>query len=54
MPAAGLAGQPEVVRVLNPAGASPHVLVCKHASRWIPPQYQGLGLAEPDLSRHIA
>ncbi len=42
------------VRVTNRAGASPFVLVCDHASNWLPPAYGTLGLAEADMLRHIA
>lgn len=42
------------VEVVNPSGRSRYVLVCEHASNWIPPEYEGLGLPEPELSRHIA
>jgi predicted N-formylglutamate amidohydrolase len=45
---------PEAVEILNPGGASPLVLVCEHASNYIPPQYHGLGLGSEDLARHIA
>ena len=45
---------PAPVRVLNRAGASPYVLLCEHASRYIPEEYKGLGLAADDLARHIA
>ena len=45
---------PPVVRVLNEEGASPYVLVCEHASNFIPQGYGGLGLGEADLRRHIA
>lgn len=45
---------PPPVRVVNEDGPSPYVLLCEHASRFIPEDYGGLGLAEPDLSRHIA
>lgn len=30
------------------------VVTCDHASHYIPPHYQGLGLADADLLRHIA
>ncbi|MEZ5888016.1 MAG: N-formylglutamate amidohydrolase [Paracoccaceae bacterium] len=40
--------------VVNPAGRAPYVLLCEHASNWIPPEYAGLGLGPADLSRHIA
>lgn len=40
--------------MLRPDGASPFVLVCEHASNFMPTRYQGLGLAESDCQRHIA
>ena len=40
--------------VLRPEGTSPFVLVCEHASNFIPPRYRGLGLADHHLVRHIA
>jgi predicted N-formylglutamate amidohydrolase len=45
---------PSAFRVVNESGASPYVLVCEHASRFIPKSYRGLGLSDSDLSRHIA
>lgn len=45
---------PPVARVLNAQGSSPYVLLCEHASRFIPAEHKGLGLSEADLSRHIA
>ena len=45
---------PPPVETLNAAGTSPIVLLCEHASRFIPQRYAGLGLAETDLQRHIA
>lgn len=45
---------PPPVQVLNAEGASPYVLLCEHASRFIPAAYEGLGLEAGDLSRHIA
>lgn len=45
---------PPAFRVVNETGASPYVLVCEHASRFIPKHYGGLGLSETDLKRHIA
>lgn len=45
---------PPPVRVLNADGSSPYVLLCEHASRFIPDDEKGLGLPEADLSRHIA
>ncbi len=45
---------PEPIEIINEAGASPVVLLCEHASNFIPPRYHGLGLAQDDLCRHIA
>jgi predicted N-formylglutamate amidohydrolase len=45
---------PPAFRVVNETGASPYVLVCEHASRFIPKSYRGLGLSDADFSRHIA
>lgn len=41
-------------RVLNPQGASPLVLICDHASNFIPAEFGDLGVAAEDLRRHIA
>lgn len=43
-----------MVRVTNRAGTSPFVLVCDHASNYLPPQYGTLGLKGADMLRHIA
>ena len=45
---------PPAVTVVNEAGASPIVLLCEHASNFIPARYNGLGLTNADLQRHIA
>jgi predicted N-formylglutamate amidohydrolase len=42
------------VKVTNPGGSSPYVLVCDHASNFVPHTYGTLGLAAGDLDRHIA
>ena len=42
------------VAVYNRDGVGRVVLLCEHASNYIPPQYQGLGLGTQDLQRHIA
>jgi predicted N-formylglutamate amidohydrolase len=42
------------VEVLNEAGRSPFVLICEHASNYIPAEYRCLGLDERELTRHIA
>ena len=45
---------PPPFSVVNENGASPFVLVCEHASRFIPESYEKLGLPESELTRHIA
>ena len=40
--------------VYNEIGAAPVLLVCDHASRFIPPALAGLGLSEAEVCRHIA
>ena len=45
---------PEPVEILTPDGRSPIVLLCEHASNYIPPEYAGLGVSVADLQRHIA
>ena len=45
---------PPVARVVNAQGSSSYVLLCEHASCYIPAQYRGLGLQESELTRHIA
>jgi predicted N-formylglutamate amidohydrolase len=42
------------VRVVNRAGGSPFLLVCDHASNWLPAAYGTLGLPQADMLRHIA
>jgi len=42
------------VRVTNRLGASPFVLVCEHASNFVPLRFGTLGLDSSELSRHIA
>ena len=46
------AGAPAVV--VNPQGASPIVLVCEHASKYIPAGLRHLGLSTADREAHIA
>src|SRR5690606_22809613 len=45
---------PPAARVINAQGGSSYVLLCEHASRYIPAKYQGLGLHQSELTRHIA
>jgi predicted N-formylglutamate amidohydrolase len=54
MSSASEATAPPVVEALREAGGSPFVLVCEHASNFIPPHYGRLGLPEGELRRHIA
>ena len=42
------------VRVTNRSGTSPFVLVCDHASNFLPPHLGTLGLSDTDMLRHIA
>ncbi|OYW79858.1 MAG: N-formylglutamate amidohydrolase, partial [Asticcacaulis sp. 32-58-5] len=42
------------VEVRGEGGASDIVLLCEHASNHIPERYNGLGLTQADLQRHIA
>ena len=44
----------DYVTVVNPAGTSPVVLVCEHASRFIPGVYNDLGLTGDALHSHAA
>lgn len=47
--------EPAPIRIVNPEGKAPILLVCDHASRFVPRSLGGnLGLDEADLSRHIA
>ena len=47
-------GDPEPVEVVRPAGTSPFFLTCEHAGRAFPARLGTLGVAAPDLERHIA
>ncbi len=46
--------QKDHVLVVNPTGASRIVLVCEHASHFIPPAFNNLGLSEKDRISHAA
>ena len=48
------AGEPDPVTVYNSDGTSPLVLVADHAGNRLPRALGTLGLAEPELERHIA
>jgi predicted N-formylglutamate amidohydrolase len=43
-----------MVRVTNPAGKSPYLFVCDHASNYLPPDFGTLGLRDADMLSHIA
>ena len=40
--------------VLDPGGRSPVLLICDHASNWIPDEYAELGVAPQMLNAHVA
>lgn len=42
------------VRITNPAGRGRYLIVCEHASNWLPASLGTLGLPAADLERHIA
>ena len=42
------------VKVFNSNPVRPIVLVCEHASNFVPPGFNGLGLNEQQLQSHIA
>lgn len=42
------------VRVTNPDGVGPCVILCDHASNFVPTAYGTLGLSPSDLRKHIA
>jgi predicted N-formylglutamate amidohydrolase len=44
----------EPIEVINENGRSDLVLLCEHASNYVPETYGGLGLSDADLARHIA
>ena len=48
------AGDPAPVEVVRPGATSPFFLTCEHAGRAFPDRLGTLGLAAPDLERHIA
>ncbi|WYK18796.1 N-formylglutamate amidohydrolase [Roseovarius sp. W115] len=43
-----------VVQVINPEGLHEVVLVCEHASAYIPPNFNNLGLDKQVATSHIA
>jgi predicted N-formylglutamate amidohydrolase len=53
-PRADLPEWPEPVEIINASGRSDIVLICEHASNYIPASFNGLGLPPEELVRHIA
>lgn len=49
-----MSAAPPAVTALNEGGASRFVLLCEHASNFIPAEYDALGLPAAELKRHIA
>ena len=49
-----LADEDSPLITINEQGRSPFVLICEHAARLLPERLGTLGLAESELSRHIA
>jgi predicted N-formylglutamate amidohydrolase len=47
-------GQAAPVRVRNRAGGGPFLILCDHASHYIPPEYGTLGLGAEERVSHIA
>ncbi len=46
--------EPSAFRIENESGRAPILFTCDHASRAVPRSLGTLGLAQPDLQRHIA
>lgn len=46
--------QPDAAVIDNGRGRGSYVLVCEHASNFVPARYGKLGLSDADLLRHIA
>ncbi len=44
----------EVVEVTNPSGAGQFLIICEHASKFIPAEFGNLGLDDAALNSHIA
>ncbi len=47
-------GDPSPVQTLNENGSAPFLLVCDHAGRAVPSRLGDLGVAAPEMDRHIA
>lgn len=44
----------DVVEVVNPKGRGGFVLICEHASNFVPPELKNLGLGPRELESHVA
>ncbi len=53
-PQAAIVSAMEPVAVENADGAGPFVVVCDHASNFIPPEYADLGLTPAEREAHVA
>ena len=51
---ATLSPWPPPLETVNEHGPSDVLLLCEHASNFVPPEYDGLGLPPSELQRHIA
>ncbi|MFD2205199.1 N-formylglutamate amidohydrolase [Kiloniella antarctica] len=51
---AGESSADSVVKTTNLSGDGEFVIVCEHASNYIPPEYNNLGLEDDVLKKHIA
>ncbi len=47
-------GEAPPFTVANGDGKAPVLIICDHASAYVPPEYEDLGLPSEQLSRHIA
>jgi predicted N-formylglutamate amidohydrolase len=46
--------EPPAVTAVHEGGTSPYLLICEHASNYIPARYGNLGLTDEDVAGHIA
>ncbi|HWD12065.1 N-formylglutamate amidohydrolase [Pseudochrobactrum sp. sp1633] len=47
-------GDRAAVSVVNEQGSSPYLLICEHATNYMPEKFSRLGLSDADLAAHIA
>ena len=45
--------QQNIANIINAQGTSPFVLICEHASHYIPTNFNNLGLTEQQITSHI-